>query len=252
MNLTIFLDIPLSYNLNRNLARSAIDENREVLYNPSNNFYNSAVVNNQESIDKSPIRNWNNVESRRKSTQQNSHNGNHNLRENSQVNNAWKKKLNITFGTAKPNNSKTHLSADIELAVFGVAKDASPEDLVEFMSEKGMQCKSYELLTKHAEARTNTYRIVIAASDYEKATLPESWPYRVGVRLYKRFSNRTRLNWKSQSNINNAQNRRSEFSYETNLNSEQSLTFPNANLPVSNRFSALSDDNRVNLNYQYG
>ena len=42
-----------------------------------------------------------------------------------------------------------------------------------------------ELLTQHPEARTNTFKITIKPSDYDKAMNPDVWPYRVGVRLFR-------------------------------------------------------------------
>ena len=34
-------------------------------------------------------------------------------------------------------------------------------------------------------ARTNTFKVCIKASDYDKALKPEVWPLRVGVRLFR-------------------------------------------------------------------
>ena len=46
------------------------------------------------------------------------------------------------------------------------------------------------LLTKYEGARSLSYKIAIKSCDYEKATSPEIWPTRVGVRLFKFFDKR--------------------------------------------------------------
>ena len=54
-----------------------------------------------------------------------------------------------------------------------------------------------ELLTTHPEARTNTFKIGIKPSDFDKAMSPDVWPYRVGVRMFKQ--KRTQNTWSSQA-----------------------------------------------------
>ena len=47
--------------------------------------------------------------------------------------------------------------------------------------------KNCILLTKYEGARSHTFKISIKAADYEKATNPDIWPDKVGVRKYKFF-----------------------------------------------------------------
>ena len=58
-----------------------------------------------------------------------------------------------------------------------------------------------EKLTKEdAETRTNTFKVVVKLSDYEKAMQPEVWPYRVGVWHYKpQRRNQQGMSWQQQS-----------------------------------------------------
>ena len=49
---------------------------------------------------------------------------------------------------------------------------------------KGICLLDIEKLTKAEEARTNTYRVKIKASEYDRAMNPDVWPYRFGVRHY--------------------------------------------------------------------
>ena len=75
---------------------------------------------------------------------------------------------------------------DVNLVASGVSKDATPEQLKEFIVSKGINVTEIELLTNHKEeARSFSYRIAIKPSDYDKALKPDVWPYRVGVRLFK-------------------------------------------------------------------
>jgi hypothetical protein len=67
-----------------------------------------------------------------------------------------------------------------------VSKDATPEQLKEFVEGKGVTVIGIEKLKKvDAETRTNSFKGVVKLSDYEKAMKPEVWPYREGVRHYK-------------------------------------------------------------------
>ena len=90
----------------------------------------------------------------------------------------------LVFGNVKDGKEETGnclLTADENLVASGVSKDATTEQLKEFIVSKGI-----ELLTNHKEeARSFSYRIAIKPSDYDKALHPDVWPYRVGVRLYK-------------------------------------------------------------------
>ena len=62
--------------------------------------------------------------------------------------------------------------------------------LSHWLAEKGLHVASCDLLTKYEGARPLPYKIAIKSCDYEKATNPEIWPARVGVRLFKFFDNR--------------------------------------------------------------
>ena len=106
------------------------------------------------------------------------------------------------YGKAKTGKDDTEemLCADIDLVVVGVSKDARKEQLKDFIMNKGICVLDIEKLTKAEEARTNTFRVKIKASEYDKAMNPDVWPYRVGVRHYippkrKPYQN----SWEAQS-----------------------------------------------------
>ena len=71
------------------------------------------------------------------------------------------------------------------MVAAGVSKAATGEQLKEFIEDKGIKVEEIECLTYHPDARTNTFRIAIAISDYDKALNPEVWPYRVAVRPFR-------------------------------------------------------------------
>ena len=98
-------------------------------------------------------------------------------------------------------DTEEFIAADVSLVAFGVSKDATPEQLKEFVEGKEVTVIGIEKLTKEdAETRTNTFKVVVKLSDYEKAMKPEVWPYRVGVRHYKPpRRNAQGMSWKQQS-----------------------------------------------------
>ena len=110
-----------------------------------------------------------------------------------------RKQSTLLFGNAKTgkDNTENYLAANVNLVATGVAKDATADQLKEFIVTKGIPVVDIELLTSHPEARTNTYRIAIKASDFDRAMCPDVWPYRVGVRMFKHKRNQN--NWSSQA-----------------------------------------------------
>ena len=109
----------------------------------------------------------------------------------------------ILYGNARSNdgNADQQLAADVELAAYGVSKDATEVQLKDFISSKGIRVVDVKKLTTYEHARTNTFKVVIKLTDYEKAMNPGMWPYRVGVRHYKP-PRRTGISWQQQSSNN--------------------------------------------------
>ena len=140
------------------------------------------------------------------------------------------------------------LAADVSLVATGVSKDATADMLKDFISNKGIKVNEVELLTNHkVEARTFTYRVVIALADYEKALNPEVWPYRVGVRHFKpkRFQPEQNT-WQQQASqtggiIQNQQNPRNGGQPRPVVNSGN-----DSGVPLSNRYSVDGFSSEVN------
>ena len=91
------------------------------------------------------------------------------------------------------------VAADVALVASGVSKEATGDQLKEFLINKGISVVSVEKLTRdEVVTRTNTFKVVIKLTDYERAMNPDIWPYRVGVRHYKP-PRRTGISWQQQS-----------------------------------------------------
>lgn len=107
------------------------------------------------------------------------------------------------YGKAKTgkDDSEEMLCADVDLVVVGVSKDATESQLKDFIINKGITVLEIEKLTKAEEARTNTFRVRIKASEYEKAMNPDVWPYRVGVRHFipPKRKPQQQQSWEAQS-----------------------------------------------------
>ena len=99
----------------------------------------------------------------------------------------WKDKLNILQGTATGGNHEIPQSADVHLVAYGLGRETTAEQLTNWLLSNGLQVKNCILLTKYEGARSHTFKISIKAADYEKATNPDIWPDKVGVRKYKFF-----------------------------------------------------------------
>ena len=93
----------------------------------------------------------------------------------------------LVFGNATTNSrgGEEILAADVELVATGVSRDATTEQLRNFLQSKGVEVVELALLTTYEHARTNTFKVKIKASQYSKAMSPDVWPFRVGVRHYR-------------------------------------------------------------------
>lgn len=107
----------------------------------------------------------------------------------------WKHQLHLLHGTAGKGSQGPTFSADIDIVAYNVAKHITSVDLSNCLAENGLNVKDCKLLTTAEDARSLSYKVTISSGDYERATKDVSvWPYRVGVRLFKHFSNAKKTN----------------------------------------------------------
>ena len=98
-------------------------------------------------------------------------------------------------GVGKTNHwRKSHLEQMVKKRyhpILTLSRMVSLRILLQYnlMQNKGLDVINCVLLTKYNGARSLTFRIMIKATDFEKAKDPDIWPYRVGLRYYKQFSN---------------------------------------------------------------
>ena len=135
---------------------------------------------------------------------------------NTAIENAWKLKetnkdkqkgRNVFRGNAAEADASS-LAADVDLVASGVAKDATVNQMKNFLIAKGLNVVKVESLTKpelitEGKVRSQTMKVTVKATHLEKAMDPSMWPYRVGVRHY-RAPQRSRQgagdgSWASQS-----------------------------------------------------
>ena len=116
----------------------------------------------------------------------------------------FRKNSILVYGKATTGKSESEeiLAADVELVATGVARDASSEQLRDFITAKGIEVLDIEKLTTYEHARTNTFKVKIKAAQYNKAMNPDIWPLRVGVRHFRqpRRDQSNRLSWQDQAN----------------------------------------------------
>ena len=145
--------------------------------------------------------------------------------------------------------SEELLAADVALVASGVSKDATGEQLKEFIERKGIKVAEVVKLTKEdAETRTNTFKVVVKTADYDKAMNPEVWPYRVGVRHFKPPKrSRQGMSWQEQSQQNGGQTgQNTQHSGGRREQTQRGSTHRPQDgawsLPVQNRYGALASE----------
>ena len=153
----------------------------------------------------------------------------------------------LVFGNEKNGKEEAEqflLMADVNLVASGVSKNATPEQLKEFIVSKGIKVTDMELLTTHkTEARSFSYRIAIKPEDYDKALQQDARPYRVGVRIYKPKRRQQQQNsWNQQSSQtggNIMDQTRNNRSYKDRRPGHQQMETSNVNrsyLDTHNRY----------------
>ena len=103
------------------------------------------------------------------------------------------------------------------------------------MGIKVVECVN---LTTYQFARTHSYKVIIKASEYEKATKPEIWPYRVGVCLFKQFRNKENDGQSSWENQTKSSNHMPQAQPQPQLYLPSSV--PSIGIETSNRFDLLA------------
>ena len=134
------------------------------------------------------------------------------------------------------------LAADVSLIAYGVAIDASEDRLKSFLLGKNINVIECKKLTTFAQARTHCYKVTVKASDFEKATKPEVWPYRVGVRLFKQFREKKADQTPSWNNQQNKGHVNQSQAQQTNRSQHYNPPVAPAVTPfaISNRYSVLT------------
>ena len=96
-------------------------------------------------------------------------------------------------GTALDQNDGNALPADIDLVVYGVARNITSIHISKWIEDEGIKVSDCVLLTKYEQAQTLSIKVIISASNYEKLQDPSMWPYRIHVRPIEIIIEKDRL-----------------------------------------------------------
>ena len=132
------------------------------------------------------------------------------------------------------------------MVACGVSKDASPDQLKNFVESNGISVINIEKLTTHPDARTNAFKIVIKVADYDKAMNPAVWPYRVGVRHYKAPRRNPGMSLQDQTRHagGGGQPQTQQHAHRHQREESQAQSKPSPfNLNLQNRYEPLADVN---------
>ena len=156
---------------------------------------------------------------------------------------AWKRDMKVVRGAARcAEENETIRAAPVSLVAFNVAKDATADNFKNFVTNKGLEVLTCELLTKFDGARTNSFKITIDSKNYDKSLDPQYWPYRVGVRMFRHFR-APNVSWANQSGQQNPALNVAPSSGQ-NIPAQFQPSQP-MNLSVSNRFESLENNIQV-------
>ena len=97
-------------------------------------------------------------------------------------------KTKVIYGSAKADSDAASLAADVSRVAFGVNKECSRDSMKTYLIEKGIDVIDVIDMTREEvldNVNVKTMKVVVKASQYERAMDPSIWPCRVGVRLWK-------------------------------------------------------------------
>ena len=84
--------------------------------------------------------------------------------------------------------------ATSSLVIHGVSTDVTVDMITEYLLRKNIKAVNCELLTKHDQARSFSFKLTVKAIDLQKAKNQNTWPNGVGVRMYNEPKERTERN----------------------------------------------------------
>ena len=109
------------------------------------------------------------------------------------ISTTWKSRLRTVKGKVRSDDSSVRNSkisaADRSLVLFGMSKEVTVEDVIDFTTSRDIEISSCVLLTKNENARSHTFKIDVNPSSYIKVMNSDLWPYGTGIRHFKHFRN---------------------------------------------------------------
>ena len=95
--------------------------------------------------------------------------------------------MKVLSALEKARRDSGFMAADTDILVFGVSKDIDAQTIITYAEKQDIHPVNCELLTKWDQARSLTFKLTIKSRDFEKASCPSTWPYRIGIRTFQRF-----------------------------------------------------------------
>ena len=90
---------------------------------------------------------------------------------------------------------------------FGVAKDVTCYQIATYAEKQGIKIVNCELLTSWEEARSNTFKLTVKATQAKTTLTKEVWPLGVGIRRFtKQKGNNAKHRSRLQTHVHRSQN----------------------------------------------
>ena len=98
---------------------------------------------------------------------------------------------------------RVQFAATSSLVIYGVGKDVTTSLIREYLGNKNIEVLECELLTKHEQPNSLSFKVTVKAIDLQKAKNKTTWPNGVGVRMFNQPGEKKKT---SRSNTNNRNN----------------------------------------------
>ena len=151
-------------------------------------------------------------------------------------------------GTAS-NTGRKMRAPPADIFVYGVHPETSIYDIVQDLAVHDVIIESKDIVVKsNKEAFLKSYKISVKAEDLEKALSPCVWPLRVKVREFIHYSRKNGQGNTEKRNSSEGQDGHvMQVQSQRNQRREESGERGPSLTPTSNRYSALDDDQSINV-----
>ena len=137
----------------------------------------------------------------------------------------WKEMTRKRRSNNANNNNRrksVQFAATSSLVIYGVGKDVTTSLIREYLGNKNIEVLECDLLTKHEQPNSLSFKVTVKAIDLQTAKNKNTWPNGVGVRMFNQPGEKKKTPRSNTNNRNNNQGANVNNRKKTQVGNNQS------------------------------